>query len=417
VLWRLVGTFPSFLRALNSRNYRLFFAGQSVSLVGNWMNTTASAWLAYELSHSAFIVGLVPFANQIPLLMLAPAGGVLGDRRDRCALLVGFQVVCTLRSNGLAIVTLTGQVTVAVLVVLAALRGLVNAVEFPTRQSFIVELVERKDDLPNAIALNSSMFNLARLVGPTIAGVLIVVAGPGLCYVLDAISFLPIIASLLAMRLPARVARTVAAHPLEELRAGWRYAKATLVLRAPLLMVPMLSLTGLAASVLAPVYARDIFHRDARTLGVMLSAMGLGALASALFLGTRTSAVGLTRWVARGAALIALAQIGYAVSGWLPFSLLCLVANGTGTVLVLAGCNTLIQAQVDDDKRGRIMGLFAMGQGMFPVGSLIVGSLAQMVGARFAMAACALMTLATAAIYARYTRSPGPSDASEKMYA
>ena len=409
--------FPSFLRALNSRNYRLFFAGQSVSLVGNWMNTTASAWLAYELSHSAFVVGLVPFANQIPLLVLAPAGGVLGDRRDRRALLVAFQVVCTLLSTGLAIVTLTGRVTVAVLVVLAALRGLFNAVEFPTRQSFIVELVERKDDLPNAIALNSSMFNLARLVGPTIAGVLIVAGGPGLCYVLDAVSFLPIIASLLAMRLPARVLRMVASHPLEELRAGWRYARATPALRASLLVVPMLALSGFAANVLAPVFARDIFHRDARTLGYMLSAMGIGALVSAMFLGTRTSAIGLTRWVARGAILVGLAQVGYAVSGWLPFSLLCLVANGTGTVLVLAGCNTLIQAQVDDDKRGRIMGLFAMGQGMFPVGSLIVGSLAQMVGARFAMAACALMTLATAAIYARYTRSPGPSDASEKMYA
>ena len=409
--------FPNFLRALNSRNYRLFFAGQSVSLVGNWMNTTASAWLAYELSHSAFVVGLVPFASQIPLLVLAPAGGVLGDRRDRRALLVSFQAVCALLSTGLAIVTLTGRVSVGVLVALAALRGLVNAVEFPTRQSFIVELVERKDDLPNAIALNSSMFNLARLVGPTIAGVLIVVAGPGLCYALDAASFLPIIASLLAMRLPARVARPAATHPLEELRAGWRYAKATPALRAPLMMVPMLSLTGFAASVLAPVFAQEIFHRDARTLGVMLSAMGIGALVSAMFLGTRTSSLGLTRWVARGAVLIALAQIGYAASGWLPFSLLCLVANGMGMVLVLAGCNTLIQAHVDDDKRGRIMGLFAMGQGMFPVGSLAVGSLAALVGARFAMAACALLTLATAVIYARNPRSPGPSCGSAETRA
>jgi len=407
--------FPSFLRALNSRNYRLFFAGQSVSLVGNWMNTTASAWLAYELSHSAFVVGLVPFANQIPLLVLAPAGGVLGDRRDRRALLVAFQIVCTLLSTGLAIVTLTGRVTVTVLVVLAALRGLFNAVEFPTRQSFIVELVGRKDDLPNAIALNSSMFNLARLVGPTIAGLLIVAGGPGLCYVLDAVSFLPIIVSLLAMRLPARVPRMVSSHPFEELRAGWRYAKATPALRAPLLVIPMLALSGFAANVLAPVFARDIFHRDARTLGYMLSAMGIGALVSAMFLGTRTSAVGLTRWVARGAILVGLAQVGYAVSGWLPFSLLCLVANGAGTVLVMAGCNTLIQAQVDDDKRGRIMGLFAMGQGMFPIGSLAVGSLAALIGARVAMAACALVTLATAAIYARYTHLAGPSGAPGKM--
>ncbi|MBI5382317.1 MAG: MFS transporter [Opitutae bacterium] len=394
-------TFPTFLRALNSRNYRLFFAGQGVSLVGNWMNTTASAWLAYELSHSAFVVGLVPFANQIPLLLLAPAGGVLGDRWDRRRLLVGLQTACAVLSAGLTAVTLTGHLTVGLLVSIAALRGLINAVEFPTRQSFMVELVGRKDDLANAIALNSSLFNVARLIGPSVAGVLIVTTGAGFCYALDALSFLPVIGTLLALRLPERPQRAGSSAALEDLRAGWRYAKNSRELWAPLLMVPALALTGFAAPILAPVFARDVFHQDARTLGLMLSAMGIGALGSAIFLGTRTTAAGLSRWIVRGAGLVGLAEAGFAASAWLPLSLVCLVVNGVGTVLVLAGCNTLIQAHVEDDKRGRIMGLFAMGQGMFPVGSLLIGSLAALANARLAVAICAGLTLLAAFGYGR----------------
>jgi MFS family permease len=394
-------TYPHFLRALHSRNYRLFFFGQGISLVGNWMNTTATGWLAYELSNSAFVVGLVVFAGQI-LLLFSPLAGVWGDRVDRRRAIITLQVLCLLTSATLAVVTLTGHVTVGWLIGLAILRGVINAAEFPTRQSFTVELVARKEDLGNAIALGSSLFNVARLIGPPIAGAVIVLGGAGLCFVLDALSFLPIIASLLLMRIPPRPHRVADARIWEELKAGLRYAHQTVALRAPLLMVPVTAMAAFTSSTLAPVFARDIFHGDARTLGHILAAMGAGALVSALYLSSRTTTVGLSRWVARGALLNGLGQATFALSPWLELALAAMVATGMGAVLVMAGCNTLIQSHVADDKRGRVMGLFTLGQAMFPVGSLLLGLLASSIGARGALLTAALIALLTAVVFGRH---------------
>lgn len=378
-------TFPHFLRSLNSRNYRLFFVGQAVSLVGNWMSTTAIAWLAYELSGSAFVLGLLLFASQGPILVLAPAGGVLSDRTNRRRLLLAANIGCALQATGLALVTLTGHVTVNWLLGLALFRGVMNAIEFPSRQSFLVEMIHSREDLPNAIALNSSLFNVARLIGPTIAGALIVARGPAACFVADAFSYLGILGSLLAMRMPAQQSSRVLAHPLAELRSGLLYVRQSPALRASLLMVAATSFVGFTANVLAPVFARDVFHGDARVLGQFYSAMAVGALLSAAFLSTRASAAGLGRWVTLGAALVALGMTGFALSTalWLAFA--CMVVNGTGAVLVMAGNNTLLQAEVQDDKRGRVMGLFTMCQGAFPVGSLAAGAIANLAGPRIAV--------------------------------
>lgn len=398
-------TLPHFLRALQARNYRLFFLGQGASLTGNWMTLTASAWLAYELSGSPFVVGLLAFASHIPVLLLAPLAGVLGDRLNRHRLILALQVLCLLQSSALALVTLSGNLSVPWLLALTACRGLINAAEFPTRQSFIVELVGRKEDLSNAIALNSSLFNLARLAGPSVAGLVIVTGGPGLCYVLDAVSYVPIITGLLLMKLPKRVVRAGQRHPWDELCAGFRYVANSTVLRAPLLLVPVMSCAGFAASTLAPVFARDVFASDARTLGFMYGAVGAGALASAYFLSIRTHAVGLARWVARGAWLVGLGQVGFALSATLGPALLFLAATGVGTVLVMAGANTLVQAQVEDDKRSRVMGLFTMGQGMFPVGSLLIGLLATATSERIAVGTSAGVCLVAAVIFGYVTRS------------
>jgi MFS family permease len=395
------GRFPRFLRAFNSRNYRLFFAGQGISLTGNWMATTALSWLGYELSGSAFVLGLLLFANQVPVLLLGPVAGVWSDRVNRRLLLLAINAGCALQAGSLAAVTLTGHATVPWLLALALVRGLLNAVEYPTRQSFIFEMLDAKADLPNAIALNSSMFNVARLIGPPVAGFLIVARGPGACFLIDAVSYLPILASLLAMRLRPPVPAKRRAHPVAELRAGVGYAWGRPVLRSSLLMVAATALVGFAATVLAPVFVRDVFHADARTLGRFYGAMGVGALLSAIFLTTRTSVAGLGAWINRGAVLVVIGLAGYAMSNSAWLSLACLVVNGMGAVLVMAGNNTLLQEQVDDDRRGLVMGLFVMGQGMFPLGSLAVGAIASAAGPRIAIATCAGIMAAAAWRFAR----------------
>ncbi|MDC0976498.1 MFS transporter, partial [bacterium] len=239
--------FSNSLRALNSTNYRLFFAGQGLSLLGNWMTLTASAWLIYELSNNAFYLGFLPFANQIPVLLLAPLGGLLGDRFPRQRLMWWLNCACAAQAATLAVLTLIGEITVGRLLILVTIRGFINAAEFPTRQAFIVDLVDRKEDLPNAIALNSSLFNAARLVGPAIAGLVIATAGPGVCYLIDATSYAAILTSILAMRLPRRRSKSKRrSSPLADLRVGVNYVRRSPGLQASLIMVPMIAFAGFA---------------------------------------------------------------------------------------------------------------------------------------------------------------------------
>ena len=398
-------SYPTLLRALASRNYRLFFFGQALSLLGNWMSLTASAWLVYELSRDPFLVGLLAFASQIPVLLFAPLGGMLGDRFPRQRLMWWLNLGAAGLATALAILTFTGQITLGALFTIVVLRGLLNAAEFPTRQAFIVDLVDRRQDLPNAIALNSSLFNTARLIGPSIAGIIIATAGPGLCYLLDAVSFTAILTSILAMRLRQRKRSSQRERPWPALRAGFAYARDTATIRPSLLMVPMIAMTGFAASTMAPVFARDVFHGDAKLLGTMFSAVGAGALVSALMLALRPSPRGLPRWIAGGGFAIAFGQAVFALSPTSAFALLGLMATGFGTVFCMAGNNTLIQSHVSDDKRGRVMGLFAMGQGMFPIGSLLVGTLAANYGPRPAVLGFAIATAGASWLFMRNHRA------------
>jgi len=393
--------YPYSLRALKSRNYRLFFAGQGISLLGNWMTLTTSAWLIYEMSDNPFLVGFLPFANQIPVLLFAPLGGLLGDRLPRQRLMWWLNTLCGLQAAALAILTLTDQLTVSRLLMLVTIRGFINAAEFPTRQSFIVDLVDRKEDLPNAIALNSSLFNAARLVGPGIAGIMIATVGPGTCYLLDATSYAAILTSILAMRTRPRKRPKRSSHFFADLKAGFRYAGRNPCLRPSLLMVPMIAMAGFAASTLAPIFARDVYGGDSTTLGYMFSAVGAGALVSAVLLAKRPSPQGLAKWVAIGAFAIAIGQAGFAFSPSLTIALICLTVTGFGTVLTMAGNNTLIQSHVSDDKRSRVMGLFAMGQGMFPIGSIAAGAIAASFGPRPAVAVAAVATAIAGMIFIR----------------
>ncbi len=391
-------TFPSSLRALNSRNYRLFFSGQSLSLIGNWMTITTTAWLGYELSNSAFVLGMLGFCSMFPSLVLAPFTGLLGDRFDRRKLLTGLVILAALQSLSLTVITYTGVVSVGWLMGLAIVQGLINSVEFPTRQAYVVELIDERKDLPNAIGLNSSMFNLARLLGPSLAGLALVKFGPATCYAIDTLTYLPVIGCFLAMHPRARAVRTgPKPKQIELLRDGWNYAIRTPSVRAPLILVATTAMFGFAGSTLAPVFARDVFDGNAGTLGWMFASVGSGALLAAVMLSNLPSVNKLARWITRGGLFIALGLIGLGLSPNLPCALASLAVTGFGTVFSMAGSNTLIQSFVEDDKRGRIMGLFVMAIGMGPIGSAIIGWLAEhTVGPRWTVLLCSVLVTAAA---------------------
>ncbi len=399
---------PKILRALSSRNYRLYFSGQCVSLIGNWMTSTAALWLVYHLSGSPFYVGLIGFANQIPVLLLSPFAGVWVDRLDRRRLVLATQALAMLQSLALAALALTGHITVGWIVGLCLFQGFVNAIDWPLRQSLTIEMVEDRADLQNVIALNSVTFNLARMIGPVIAGFVIAGLGPGVCFLVDGVSFLAVLGALLAMRFAPHVPREEETHPLADLREGIHYAYTHDRIRTVLLLMPVIAMFGFAHSVLCPVFASDIFHGDARIYGLMLSFTGVGAVLAGLYLGMRTSPAGLGGVLVRGAVLGGVGLAAFAYSRSLPFSLFTLMMAGAGGVLCMAGGNTLVQTHVTDDKRGRVMSLFTMGQGMYPVGSLLIGIAATAFGAPLAMLACGLICLVAAQVFSRKWRQLAP---------
>jgi MFS family permease len=394
-------TLPHFLRSLASRNYRLYFLGQCVSLLGNWMTGTAASWLAYSLTGSPFIVGLVFFANQIPVLLLAPFAGVWVDRVDCLKLVWVTQVLAMLQSAALAVFAFTGHMTATTLVELCFLQGMINAVDWPARQTLTYRLADEKAPIENVVALNSVTFNLARLVGPAIAGFVISAVGSGFCFAIDAASYLAVLASLRAVRLAPGLPPSKKTNHLADLRDGVRYAWKHPLIRRVLLLVPVIGLAGFGHSILAPVFARDIFQGDARTYGFLLSATGVGSLVAGVFLGARSSSAGLGRVAIWGAIIGGSGLSLLAVRAGLPLALVCFAAAGAGGALVMVASNTLIQSLVENDKRGRVMALFTMGQSLFPVGSLLVGALAEGVGPRLAILACGAVCLAAALVFSR----------------
>jgi MFS family permease len=369
-------------RSLRSRNYRLFFVGQSISLIGTWLTRVATSWLVYRLTHSALLLGIVGFAGQIPTFFLAPIAGVWVDRWDRHRVLVVTQVLAMIQSALLAVFALAETITVLDVAVLSVFQGIINAVDMPARQTFVVEMIESRDDLPNAIALNSSMVNGARLVGPSVAGVLIAAFGEGWCFAIDAVSYLAVIASLLAMRVPRRAAARATRRAMAELREGFAYAAGFAPIRAVLLLLALVSLMGMPYAVLMPVIATEVLHGDANTLGFLMAASGLGALVGTLYLASRRSVVGLGRVNAIAAAVFGLGLIAFSRSRVLPLSLAFMLVSGCAMMIQMAASNTILQTIVDEDKRGRVMSFYAMAFfGTVPLGSLLAGALADRIGA------------------------------------
>lgn len=369
-------------RALRHRNYRLFFSGQTISLIGTWLTRVATSWLVYRLTDSAFLLGVVGFAGQIPTFFLAPFAGVWVDRWNRHRVLVATQVLAMIQSALLAYFALTHTITVVHVILLSVFQGLINAFDMPARQAFVVQMIEDRADLPNAIALNSSMVNAARLVGPSVGGMLIAAVGEGWCFAIDAFSYVAVIGSLLAMK-NFRV--TVAREPKrvwEDLREGFAYVSGFRPIRAILLLLALISLMGMPYMVLMPVMASDVLHGGAHTLGFLMAASGLGALFGALYLASRRSVLGLGKVIVIAAALFGIAVALFSQSHLVWLSLLLMLLTGGAMMTHMAASNTLLQTILDEDKRGRVMSFYAMAfVGSAPFGSLLAGALAGKIGA------------------------------------
>jgi MFS family permease len=406
---------PSIVRALRHRNYRLFFAGQSLSLVGTWITRIATSWLIYRLTGSALLLGIVGFCGQIPTLFLAPVAGVFVDRWNRHRVLVVTQVFSMLQSAALAALALAGIITVAEVLALQVFQGVINAFDTPARQAFVVAMIEDRADLANAIALNSLMVNASRILGPSIGGMLIAAVGEGWCFLVDAVSYLAVIASLIAMRVVHEERRPGEARLMEELSTGFRYVTGFAPIRTVLLLLALVSVMGMPYTVLMPAVAAKLLHGGPHTLGWLMTASGAGALVGAFFLASRPSVLGLGRVIVAASGLFGVALIALGSSRALWLSLLIMPLIGAGFMVSLAASNTIVQTLTEEHLRGRVMAFYTMAfLGTAPLGSLMAGVLADRIGEPMTIAAGGVACLLGSAWFA--SRLPGLGELIRPIY-
>jgi len=377
-----LGRFSHAWRAMRHRNFKLFVSGQSVSLIGTWMTRIATSWLVYRLTGSALLLGVVGFSGQILTFVLAPFAGVLIERMDRRKLLVWTQALAAAQSLLMAGLTLARIITIREIIALSALQGLINAFDMPGRQSFLVQMVEDKQDLGNAIAINSSMVNLARLVGPALAGLVIAWVGEGYCFLIDGISYFAVIASLLMMVVTPAEVRRATTTMVEQLVEGWSYVTTFRPIRTILLLFSLTSLMGFPFMVLLPIFAAKVLHGGPHTLGFLTGASGVGALVSAVSLALRRTVRGLTTMIQISALMFGAGLIAFGLSHTLWLSMLFMLVTGFGMMQGLAASNTVIQTLVPEEMRSRVMSYYTMAfVGMAPFGSLLAGFMAHHIGA------------------------------------
>jgi MFS family permease len=389
-------------RSLKYRNYRLFFSGQSISLIGTWMQRIAMPWLVYHITGSALLLGVVSFAGQIPTFLLAPFAGVLTDRFSRYRVLLVTQIISSIQAFILAILAITGSIQIWHIVVLSIALGCINAFDIPSRHSFVIEMVEKKEDLGNAIALNSMMFNGARLLGPSVAGLMLATTGEGVCFMINAISYLFVIISLLLMKVKSREIKIKESRMFSEMKEGLRYTFGFAPIRYLILLLGVVSLMGSSYQVLMPVYAKEVLGGGSDTFGFLMGAAGMGALLGALYLASKESILKLGRIIPLACGLFGIGLIFIAFSRVFLISLIILVFAGMGMMLHTASSNTILQTITDDDKRGRVMGFYTMAiMGTAPFGSLIAGALAKAIGTPATIFAGGAACLAGAIIFFR----------------
>jgi len=390
----------SVFRSLKYPNYRLFFAGQSISLVGTWVQRMALPWLVYSQTKSVFMLGFVTFMGQIPTFLLAPFAGVLSDRFNRYYMLIGLQTLAMAQAIVLAILVLTNRIELWQIIALSGLLGCINAFDIPTRQSFVVKMVNDKADLSNAIALNSSMVNGAKLLGPSIAGILIATVGEGYCFLINAISYVFVILSLLLMKIGPIEKRLRKTNLFSDLKDGFSYAFGFVPICYIILLLALVSIMSMPYLVLMPVIAKEMLHGTSRTYGFLMGASGAGALAGALYLASRKSVLGLGKIIPMATFVLSIGIIGFAFSRNVYISIAFLVITGLGLMLQLASSNTIIQTIVAEDKRGRVMSIYTMAfMGTAPFGSFMAGSLAKLIGASFTLLIGGLVCMAGAVLF------------------
>jgi MFS family permease len=391
----------STLRALGHRNYRLYFGGQGISLTGSWMQQVAMGWLVYRLTGSAFYLGLVAFFAQVPVIFMAPLAGVLADRLNRMHIMLVAQTLAMAQAFILAFLMFSKAIAPWHLLPLAFFLGLANALDAPARHSFIVQIVEKKEDLGNAIALNSAMFNGARLIGPPVAGILVALTGEGICFLLNGFSYLAVIFALLAMKLAPHIKNANKIHFWGELREGFAYTFGSRPIRLIITLIAWVSLVGLSYVTLMPVFVIRVLHGGPHSLGFLMGAAGCGALLGALALAARRSMHGIEKLLAGGSALFSLGLVALSLvrTFWLSLPLLFLV--GLGMMVQMASANTYLQHLISDDKRARVMSIYTMAfMGATPIGSFFVGALASGIGVRITILISGTLALAGTMVFA-----------------
>jgi MFS family permease len=404
------------LRALRHRDLRLFYAGQGFSLVGGWMQNVAVGWLAYRLTGSPLVLGLIAFFNQFPMFLMAPLAGALADRWSRYRMVATAQWMAMIQAAVLAVLVLTGVVQVWHLLALSAFLGVASGIDVPARQALLVRMVRGTDDLPNAIALNSAMFNAARLVGPAVAGLLIGITGEGPIFLINALTYIPVMFALRALEsLRDRPTSAPSGSVFGAMREGFHYAFHFTPVRSVLLLLALISLVGMPYVVLLPVFAGEILGGGARTLGVLNSAAGLGALTGTIYLASRSTVRGLGKVIAGATALLGLGLVTFAFSRATLLSAVLLLAVGSGLVVATASINTILQTVVDESMRGRVMSLFTMAfVGLSPLGSVIGGALAVRIGAPLTVAIGGTVCMLVALWFA--TRLPALREVIRPIY-
>ena len=387
-------------RALRHRNYQLFFAGQGVSLIGTWMQNLAMSWLVYDLTRSQWLLGIVGFTSQIAALVISPVAGVLIDRFNKHHVIVTAQILAMMQALTLAALVLGHRIEVWHIIVLSLLLGLISGFDVPARQSFVVQMVENHDDLPNAIALNSSMFNGARFIGPAVAGVLMSKFGAGFCFLLNGISYIAVVIALLAMKVNSNVPKTVSANPIDDLKDGFAYTFNHMPIRSILTNLALISMFAMPYNVLMPVFATNVLHGGPHTLGFLMASIGIGAVIAAIYMASRKSVVGLEKLIPFATIAFGTALIVFSLSRnqWLSIAILSVV--GFGQIVQMASSNTVIQTVVDERKRGRVMSIYNMAfQGTAPFGSLMAGALGEKIGAPHTVMAGGIMCMLIASLY------------------
>jgi MFS family permease len=391
--------------AFRSRNYRLYFTGQSVSLIGTWMQKTAVSWVIYSLTHSTFMLGLTLFASQFPSFLFSLLGGVVSDRYNRFRVLLGTQIASMVQASILAILILAGHYAVWEILSLSVMLGIINAFDVPARQSLVYEMIEDKKDLPNALALNSSMVNLSRLIGPAIAGFVLEKFGDGTCFLLNALSFLAVIGSLLLMKLPQYIKQVHTKNAFGEMREGLTYLKQTPSLAFVIIMLGLISLFVLPFSTLLPVYAKDIFKGTASTFGIIDSVIGLGAFSGAIFLASLKPGSNLKKILAINTLVFGTGLVLFSHEGNYPLALVFATVAGFGMMSQITVSNTLIQTTVEPNMRGRVISFYAMAFfGMQPLGGLLIGSLSRWIGTPDTMLAEGIFALLIGLLHFRFLR-------------